>query len=207
MAETIKISELAETTDLEGLYTIGTDKNNLSKKVGLGFVKEAANYAIAQGASAKAAAEMYGVTDYPDFSDEASYLVGDVVRYMNKLYRFIAEHRPGIWLGYDAEVTTVNKEAQRKINAVKEYADETFYSGAQFDPAKTNDYVTGYAGPVSGAAGKVLEIGVDLRMQPEIQKAAEDDLDNGIFRNGLVTALDVKRYVEGAIVTTLNTEV
>lgn len=49
----IKISELAETTDLESLYTIGTDKNNLSKKVSLQFVKEAAEYAIEQGNYAK----------------------------------------------------------------------------------------------------------------------------------------------------------
>ena len=32
-----KISELAETTDLAGLYTIGSDRNNQSKKVSLQF--------------------------------------------------------------------------------------------------------------------------------------------------------------------------
>ena len=48
MAE-IKISELEPTTDLEGLYTIGSDKNNLSKKVSLQFLREAADYAIEQG--------------------------------------------------------------------------------------------------------------------------------------------------------------
>ena len=52
MAE-IKISELEPTTDLEGLYTIGSDKNNLSKKVSLQFLREAADYAIEQGDYAK----------------------------------------------------------------------------------------------------------------------------------------------------------
>lgn len=49
----IKISELQPTTDLEGLYTIGSDKNNLSKKVSLQFLREAADYAIEQGDYAK----------------------------------------------------------------------------------------------------------------------------------------------------------
>lgn len=49
----IKISELQPTTDLEGLYTIGSDKNNLSKKVPLQFLREAADYAIEQGDYAK----------------------------------------------------------------------------------------------------------------------------------------------------------
>ena len=49
----IKISELEPTTDLEGLYTIGSDKNNLSKKVSLQFLREAADYAIEQGDYAK----------------------------------------------------------------------------------------------------------------------------------------------------------
>ena len=55
----IKISELAETTDLQGLYTIGTDKNNLSKKVSLEFVKDAANYANQQGDYAKDVGDSY----------------------------------------------------------------------------------------------------------------------------------------------------
>lgn len=56
----IKISELPETTDLEGLYTIGTDKNNLSKKVSFNFLKEAANYANMQGDYAKEVGDSYG---------------------------------------------------------------------------------------------------------------------------------------------------
>lgn len=56
----IKISELSETTDLNGLYTIGTDKNNASKKVSLQFLKEAANYANMQGDYAKEVGDSYG---------------------------------------------------------------------------------------------------------------------------------------------------
>lgn len=55
--ETIKISELEQTTDLQGLYTIGTDKNNLSKKVSLEFLAEAAEYANRQGDYAKDSAD------------------------------------------------------------------------------------------------------------------------------------------------------
>lgn len=54
----IKISELAETTNLDGLYTIGTDKNNLSKKVSLTFLQDAANYANLQGDYAKQVGDM-----------------------------------------------------------------------------------------------------------------------------------------------------
>ena len=56
----IKISELEPTTDLEGLYTIGSDKNNLSKKVSLQFLKDAANYANMQGDYAKEVGDSYG---------------------------------------------------------------------------------------------------------------------------------------------------
>lgn len=55
----IKISELEPTTDLEGLYTIGSDKNNLSKKVSLQFLKDAANYANMQGDYAKEVGDSY----------------------------------------------------------------------------------------------------------------------------------------------------
>lgn len=56
----IKISELEPTTDLVGLYTIGTDKNNQSKKVSLEFVKESADYAKTQGDYAKQVGDSYG---------------------------------------------------------------------------------------------------------------------------------------------------
>ena len=49
----IKISELEPTTDLQGLYTIGSDKNNLSKKVSLQFIADVADYAKEQGDYAK----------------------------------------------------------------------------------------------------------------------------------------------------------
>lgn len=78
---------------------------------------------------------------------------------------------------------------------VKEYSDGNFFSQAQFDPAKTHDYVKSYV-HYDDEAPKTLELGVDLIIQDDIANAAEDDLDNGIFRNGLVTALGVKKYVQ-----------
>lgn len=75
----IKISELPETTDLEGLYTIGTDKNNLSKKVSFNFLKDAANYANMQGDYAKEVGDSYGgkltelESEVYEFSESAEY--------------------------------------------------------------------------------------------------------------------------------------
>lgn len=78
---------------------------------------------------------------------------------------------------------------------VKEYSESKFFSQAQFDPAKTHDYVKSYVN-YDDEAPKTLELGVDLIIQDDIANAAEDDLDNGIFRNGLVTALGVRKYVQ-----------
>ena len=49
----IKINELEPTTDLMGLYTIGSDRTGESKKVSLQFLKDASDYAIEQGDYAK----------------------------------------------------------------------------------------------------------------------------------------------------------
>lgn len=114
-----KISELESTTDLQDLYTIGTDKNNNSKKVKLQFVKEAADYANAQGDYAKEVADNTagntGVNDYPAFSASGIYSAGDVVNYNGKLYRFTAPHQSGVWNGNDVVPTSINAESQRKL--------------------------------------------------------------------------------------------
>lgn len=89
------------------------------------------------------------------------------------------------------------------LDDVKDYA-KRFLSQAAFDPAKTHDYVVGsvaYSDVTDsvGAGGKSLNLGIDLRIKDDIANAAEDDLDNGVFNNGLVTALGVKQYVESKI--------
>lgn len=124
MADVIgmKISELAETTDLAGLYTIGSDKNNQSKKVPLQFVKEAADYANAQGDYAKGVGDTIqgntGVNEYPAFSSSTQYAAGSVVRYNNKLYRFTALHPAGAWVGTDAIETSIKAETDVKLDSV-----------------------------------------------------------------------------------------
>ena len=114
-----KISELESTTDLQDLYTIGTDKNNNSKKVKLQFLKEAADYANAQGDYAKEVADNTagntGVNDYPIFSASGNYVAGDVVNYNGRLYRFTAPHQSGSWNGNDVVSTSINAESQRKL--------------------------------------------------------------------------------------------
>ena len=114
-----KISELAETTDLAGLYTIGSDRNNQSKKVPLQFVKEAADYANAQGDYAKGVGDTIqgntGVNEYPAFSSSTQYAAGSVVRYNNKLYRFTALHPAGAWVGTDAIETSIKAETDMEV--------------------------------------------------------------------------------------------
>lgn len=121
--EDIKISELSETTELDGLYTIGTDKNNLSKKVSLQFLKDAANYANAQGDYAKETAEgingNIGANDFPVFSESKSYKANDIVRYYNRLYRFRANHI-GEWNGNDAVLTSIHEILNDKVSDLEE---------------------------------------------------------------------------------------
>ena len=115
----IKISELEPTTDLEGLYTIGADKNNLSKKVSLQFLKDAANYANEQGDYAKQAGDTVngnvGVSDYPEFSASKSYVIGDIVRYNGVLYSFTANHAASAWNGSDVKATSINAITSEKL--------------------------------------------------------------------------------------------
>ena len=118
-----KISELAETTDLAGLYTIGSDRNNQSKKVPLQFVKEAADYANAQGDYAKGVGDTIqgntGVNEYPAFSSSTQYAAGSVVRYNNKLYRFTVLHPAGAWVGTDAIETSIKAETDVKLTELE----------------------------------------------------------------------------------------
>ena len=127
-----KISELESTTDLQDLYTIGTDKNNNSKKVKLQFLKEAADYANAQGDYAKEVADNTagntGVNDYPIFSASGNYVAGDVVNYNGRLYRFTAPHQSGSWNGNDVVSTSINAESQRKLTELSEETDEKFHN-------------------------------------------------------------------------------
>lgn len=126
MADTLgkKISELAETTDLAGLYTIGSDKDNQSKKVSLQFVKEAADYANAQGDYAKTVGDTVagnvGVDEYPAFSESKQYAAGDVVNYNGKLYRFTSVHAAGAWVGTDAIETSIKAETDVKLTELEQ---------------------------------------------------------------------------------------
>ena len=119
----IKISELEPTTDLEGLYTIGSDKNNLSKKVSLQFLKDAANYANEQGDYAKEVGDTVngnvGVNDYPAFSASASYSAGDIVRYNGTLYQFTANHAASAWNGNDVKATSINAITSGKLTELE----------------------------------------------------------------------------------------
>lgn len=143
----IKISELEPTTDLEGLYTIGSDKNNLSKKVSLQFLKDAANYANEQGDYAKEVGDTVngnvGVNDYPAFSASASYSAGDIVRYNGTLYQFTANHAASAWNGNDVKATSINAITSGKLTELESEIYTIFPSTNLFNKS---DYVQGYYG-------------------------------------------------------------
>lgn len=124
-----KISELQETTDLAGLYTIGSDKNSQSKKVSLQFLKEAADFANAQGDYAKEVGDTVagnvGVNAYPTFSASTQYAAGSVVNYNGKLYRFTSLHPAGAWVGTDAVLTSIKAEADLKLTELESEVKET----------------------------------------------------------------------------------
>lgn len=127
-----KISELAETTDLAGLFTIGSDKNNQSKKVSLQFVKEAADYANAQGDYAKTVGDTVqgntGVNEYPVFSASKQYAAGDVVLYDGRLYKFTALHPAGAWVGTDAIETSIKAETDVKLTELESEVGNVAYN-------------------------------------------------------------------------------
>ena len=142
-----KISELAETTDLAGLYTIGSDRNNQSKKVPLQFVKEAADYANAQGDYAKGVGDTIqgntGVNEYPAFSSSTQYAAGSVVRYNDKLYRFTALHPAGAWVGTDAIETSIKAETDVKLTELESKNGRAVCGTALSEPNKVV-YLPGY---------------------------------------------------------------
>ena len=138
-----KISELAETTDFAGLYTIGSDRNNQSKKVPLQFVKEAADYANAQGDYAKGVGDNIqgntGVNEYPAFSSSTQYAAGSVVRYNNKLYRFTSLHPAGAWVGTDAIETSIKAETDVKLTELESKTSLSALSGIEGKVAMNTD--------------------------------------------------------------------
>ena len=115
----IKITDLEATTDLDGLYTIGTDKNNLSKKVSMTFLKDAAGYANRQGDYAKEVGDTIvgnvGVAEYPQFSANTDYRLGEVVTYNGVMYRFVANHAASEWNGADVVRTSIKAENEYTI--------------------------------------------------------------------------------------------
>ena len=148
MAEDIRISELEPTTDLTGLYTIGTDKNNLSKKVSLQFLDDAANYANTQGDYAKASTDAImdstGLSQYSLFNTATNYMKNAVVRYNGKLYRFTRIHTAGAWLGTDVEETSLRNEILL-VNLVNNLAD----GGVNADKVAADDRLAKYTGTIS----------------------------------------------------------
>ena len=148
MAEDIRISELEPTTDLTGLYTIGTDKNNLSKKVSLQFLDDAANYANTQGDYAKASTDAImdstGLSQYPLFTTANNYMKNAVVRYNGKLYRFTKIHTAGAWLGTDVEETSLRNEILL-VNLANSLVD----GGGNADKIAADDRLAKYTGTIS----------------------------------------------------------
>jgi len=91
--------------------------------------------------------------------------------------------------------TSVNP-VQNKV--VKAYVDQFVYD-VDYNAGVSDDYATINVDKKNVSGKKFIGLGVGLILQNDIENAAEDDLDNGIFNNGLVTALAVKQYVENAL--------
>lgn len=140
----IKITDLESTTDLEGLYTIATDKNNLSKKVSFDFLKDAAGYANRQGDYAKEVGDTIvgntGIAEYPQFSASTDYRLGEVVTYNGVMYRFIANHAASEWNGADVVRTSIKSEneytiantyvvlSEKEYEALREKEDKLYFT-------------------------------------------------------------------------------
>lgn len=210
MADVIgkKISELAETTELAGLYTIGSDKNNQSKKVPLQFVKEAADYANAQGDYAKQVGDTIagnvGVNEYPIFSASKQYAAGDVVNYNGKLYRFTSVHAAGAWVGTDAIETSIKAEIDAKLGQYEtggEYiraytdADGRFLWGIRHDGSI--EWAKGVPAPIKKYIEDVdknndAEIARINQLIVELQQTTED-IDN---RTEVFASEENPEYIE-----------
>lgn len=140
----IKITDLESTTELDGLYTVGTDKNNLSKKVSFDFLKDAAAYANRQGDYAKEVGDTIvgnvGVAEYPQFSENVTYRLGEVVIYNGVMYRFIANHAASEWNGADVVRTSIKAEneytiantyvvlSEKEYEALREKEDKLYFT-------------------------------------------------------------------------------
>lgn len=70
------------------------------------------------GNDLRKATYMSGVLDYEEFSTEKSYVVGDVVSYNNKLYKFIVPHSAGAFDEGQVEETSLKGEIEEKSNKV-----------------------------------------------------------------------------------------
>lgn len=107
----IKISELQPTTDLEGLYTIGSDKNNLSKKVSLQFLREAADYAIEQGDYAKQEGSTIEsrITDFKAETDAKLTELESKTDELNPLFAQYSKYICGIEVDFDFSSITLNQ--------------------------------------------------------------------------------------------------
>lgn len=228
MAE-IKISELEETNDLNGLFTIGTDKNNLSKKVALQFLKDAANYANAQGEYAQMVADnIYGnvgVADYPEFSASESYKIGDIVRYNGVLYVFVANHAASDWNGKDIQTTSINakvSELEADVIKLKLLVEEgVVIEGGGIPIVESEEQLVLLDAPIGSVASVVQLIQVAPMAEGETQPetapyivdfylhdadgwkpmAKQSQLDEKVNKEYVDTA------IANAITSTLNTEV
>lgn len=209
----IKISQLESTTDLQDLYTIGTDKNNSSKKVKLQFLKEAADYANSQGDYAKGVADNsagnIGVSDYPAFSESGSYASGDVVNYNGKLYRFTAPHQSGAWNGNDVVPTSINAESQRKLTELESEIQNIVLESGGLAIVDSVEKLNALDAPLGSIASLVLtreEIdGVTL----PIEKRVSVDLyiKSVLGWQPMAKVSQINDAITKAIESTLNTEV
>ena len=60
---------------------------------------------------------LLGAEDVPDFSTSVSYVVGDMVMYDGKLYKFIEAHPAGAWIGTDAVETNLFNEIEEMVKS------------------------------------------------------------------------------------------
>lgn len=56
-----------------------------------------------------------GIDEYSVFSDSKDYKAGDTVNYEGRLHTFTADHAKGVWIGTDAEETSVKKEVEKLV--------------------------------------------------------------------------------------------
>ena len=60
---------------------------------------------------------LLGAEDVPNFSTSVSYVVGDMVMYDGKLYKFIEAHPAGAWIGTDAVETNLFNEIEEMVKS------------------------------------------------------------------------------------------